>query len=186
MPEDFKFNPSSMILRCMRWDLDKTAIVNFRCGDKKMEEFLVEEAWEAHCSRDGSTTVLIDKEAPFNDNIMGFYTLIVPQVVKVEEQGTIDELSTVGIARIAVALRCQNQGVARYLIRDILFLAEKINQRLVSTYAAFEYKQLYERLGFKSIIRNEVENPEPNEPKVLMLTHLADIILGPGKTYIDD
>ena len=138
---------------------------DFDCGVEDLNQFIKKYAFQNQTNNINKTFVAIDETIKHDENkdILGFYTLAsgnidIKQLPKKQKHPQ-HPVSVARLARLAVNLKSQNQGIGGYLLYDALNKI-KAASNLVGMYAVIvdakdeKAKSFYERYGFI-----ELKNP---------------------------
>jgi GNAT superfamily N-acetyltransferase len=133
---------------------------SFDCGESALNEWLQKYAWQNHTSGAARVYLAIDPEPR---GIAGYFCLSAASVEYAGAPTRIGKglarhpIPVVLIGRLAVDLRYQGQGLARFLVRDAfqrtVNVADTIGVRAVVVRAKDDsLSAFYEKLGFESSV----------------------------------
>lgn len=136
---------------------------DFDCGVKELNNFLKKYSFQNQKSHISKTFVAIDGEktaSTSEKDVLGFYTLSTGQIdFEVLPKGIKHPrypVSIARLARLAVDLKCQGQGIGGFLLHDALQKIKTVSQ-VVGIFAIVvdakdaKAKSFYERYGFISL-----------------------------------
>ncbi|WP_411348517.1 GNAT family N-acetyltransferase [Paenibacillus sp. WLX2291] len=142
---------------------------SFYSGNSTMDSFLRENAYYYHITREASTTLVY-----YDDQLIAYYTLtrnlfdgVIDNLAKQEHLWALD------LSRLAVVVDFQNKGVGSFIIKHIIDLAQRINDRFITTDALFEKWEWYHHFGFDYLVESDI-NPITTKGLVYMLLDLYD------------
>lgn len=129
-------------------------IDRFGCGKPALDAWLVRHARQAQTSGSAKTFVVAEE-----DQVAGYYSLTVGQVDTLDAPERVRQgmgqypIPVVILARLAVSLRCQGQGIGLAMLRDAirrtLTIAEQAGIRALLTHPIDDpAARFYERFGF--------------------------------------
>jgi len=133
---------------------------DFDCGNKKLNDFLKKYSFQNQKNNISKTFITVDAGSSIAKNIAGFYTLssgqinfdVLPKGVKHPKY----PVSIARIARLAVDVKYQGNGVGGFLLYDALQKIKAVSQ-VVGIFAIVvdakdaKAKSFYERYGFVSL-----------------------------------
>ena len=160
-------NPSKLLLRGIVLSDEQNYINQFNCGNGSMENFLRDEAYVSHLKREASTTLVF-----YEERLIAYFTLH-RMAIQFEEDDEIKKTEALSLARLAVELNYQDQGVGSFIINKIKEIAYITNERFIQTDALFEKWEWYQRRGFNYAIEEEID-PSKNNECVYMIMDLYD------------
>ena len=129
-------------------------IDRFYCGRPALDVWLARHARQAQTSGSAKTFVVAEE-----DQVVGYYSLTVGQVDTLDAPERVRQgmgqypIPVVILARLAVSLRCQGQGIGLAMLRDAirrtLTIAEQAGIRALLTHPIDDpAARFYERFGF--------------------------------------
>jgi GNAT superfamily N-acetyltransferase len=154
------------------------AIEGFECGREELNRYLLRFAWTNQQAGAAQTYVGL-----VGDAVVGYYTLAVGQVTREEAPERLTKgrarhpVPIMLLARLAVALSSQGQGIGKALLRDAMLrtvqAADIAGIRAFAVHAKDEAaKRFYEKFDFI---------PSPSDPMHLfvLLKDVQRILAGP-------
>lgn len=95
----------------------------FGCGRKELDTFLKSQANAAIPLGKSRTFVVIDKQQP--SEILGYYALVYDRISlvhipKKKRRGFAEDIPVILLARLAVDIHFQGQGLSRLMVADVL------------------------------------------------------------------
>lgn len=152
-----------------RYDPARHAVASFTCGDESLDRWLQRYAGQGERRDSTRTFVAIDDGLA----VRGYYTLIAGQIEHDQATATVRKglsrhfpIPVAILARLAVDMRSQGQGLGARLLSDALEricrAAQEVAVRAVVVHAIDERAvAFYERFGFRSL---------STAPRTLMVT----------------
>lgn len=132
---------------------DIPSLESFDCGNRSLNEFLKKEAYLAHVCRDASTTLFFQ-----NDELVAYYTLSKDKIkIADDEAGGVKEFDCLYVARIAVSEAHKGSGIGSKIVKDIVQLAFKTNERFIALDALYYVWKWYRKRGFTPMIESETQ-----------------------------
>ncbi|GGI43123.1 hypothetical protein GCM10008018_00480 [Paenibacillus marchantiophytorum] len=170
MSKELQIDLNNIVLKSISL-ADIEVIKNFKCGNSSIENFLITEAFQTHILREASTTLVY-----LDDELCGFFTLQrlplsfdTTTVVGLHDQ----HKYSLDIARLGVASAFQKFGIGTFVINYVIDLAQKTNERFVTTDSVFEKWEWYRDRGFNYLIESETKH-DTTKGLVSMLLELYD------------
>ncbi|WP_165452212.1 GNAT family N-acetyltransferase [Paenibacillus thalictri] len=171
MPKELQVDPQKIIFKTISVE-DLSQIKKFDCDNDSISEFLIGEAFFSHLLREASTTLVF-----VGDQLAAFYTLQrlplnfdVSQIEHLHDQHRM----SLDLARLGVSKHFKSLGIGSYIVKHIIDLAIKTNERFITLDALYESWTWYQELGFNYTIEKEIVNPNASDGLVNMILELYD------------
>lgn len=142
---------------CPLTDKSNSAIKNFDCGDKDLNEFLIKDSLLSQELYLSNTMLVYSK-----GKLIGYYTLACDSIrldkskerKEFPERKQIQSYPAIKIARMAFIEECHNQGCGTLIISYVLGFAHRLNKRgigcrFITVDAYPEKVDFYLKRGFK-------------------------------------
>jgi len=158
--------------------LDRThKVEHFTCGQPELDRFLTRHALQAQQAHSSQTYIAVG-----NDEVVGFYTIVAGEVAHAEAPERIVKgmprhpIPLLVLARLAVHIRAQGQGMGSGLLLDALGrtlqVADVIGVRALAVHAKDDRAiAFYKHFGFMTA---------PTDPRHLFMI-IKDIRLAAGQ-----
>lgn len=150
---------------------DFDEIEAFRCGNGSIEQFLARDAYFLHIKREASTTLVFNR-----DRLLAFFTLqrLKPEFDLASIDGVLDHHQfALDLYMLAVQSSLQGQGIGTQILKYIVDLGYKTNERFITTDALYEKWDWYKKRGFFHLVDSDV-NPNSGQSYVYMMMDLYD------------
>lgn len=134
-------------------DCDYENYKNFTCGNGSLDQFLKMDAYLSHVEKEASTTLVFVNKA-----LVGYFTLKHSKIQFENDEGNIEAVDCLEIARIGVSLSKQNQGIGKAIVNHIIEYAYIFNEKYIISFALRERLKWYLRnFGFQVAIEEDLE-----------------------------